>query len=95
MPLTDRISDRVRRDFRPADRGQAVYVLTSLRLPLYHPPEGDERVHAALLAVARGDLSRLLDAAALAELDWRDVLVAGGVAGEDWPIRVDAFLGDD
>jgi len=55
--------------------------------------EGMERVHAAMLRVATGSLERLLEAAALAELDWRDLLVEAGLALEDWRDRLTEDLG--
>lgn len=42
---------------------------------------------------ARGDLGRFDDSLALCEVDWRDVLVRGGLADDDWPERLDAELG--
>ncbi|GAA1661764.1 hypothetical protein GCM10009765_09120 [Fodinicola feengrottensis] len=52
-----------------------------------------ERIQAGVVLCARGDLHRLRDACALAELDWRDVLMGAGLAHEDWPSRLDAELG--
>jgi hypothetical protein len=50
-------------------------------------PEGTERVHAAVVIPADGDVDRLVVLAPEAEQDWRDVLVAAGLAGEGWPER--------
>ena len=52
-----------------------------------------ERVQAAVVLWAAGDLARLHDALDLAELDWRDVLVRADLADEDWPARLEAELG--
>lgn len=38
-------------------------------------------------------MRRLYDAIHLSRLDWRDALVAGGLADEDWPERLDKELG--
>jgi hypothetical protein len=37
---------------------------------------------------AAGDLSRFLQLIELLQLDWRDVLVAAGLAHGDWPERL-------
>ena len=42
---------------------------------------------------SRGDISRLQDAMALDQVDWRDVLVRAGLADDDWSSRLDTELG--
>jgi hypothetical protein len=42
---------------------------------------------------AKGDLRKLRDSIALARSDWRDVLVRGDLAEEDWTERLDSSLG--
>jgi hypothetical protein len=83
---SQRLRRRIARDFpEPETASAAVDVIGAA---------GDsERVQAAVLLCGRGDLGRLRDAAAVAERDWRDVLVGAGLAGEDWPSRLDAELG--
>lgn len=50
----------------------------------------NERVHVAVLIVSA---DRDLDAALeLAELDWRDVLVAARLADGDWRARIEAWF---
>lgn len=56
-------------------------------------PEGIERLEAAMILSARGSVPRLQQAVALAELDWRDLLVGAGLGNEDWPTRLDEELG--
>jgi hypothetical protein len=51
-----------------------------------------ERVQAAALVVAIGDLRRLRRAVELGLTDWRDLLVDAELAGEDWADRMDAAL---
>jgi hypothetical protein len=90
-----RLSRRVRRDF-PAP-GAAEEVLGLLSGLVWFPdhPAHAERVQAAVVVLARGNLGRLKDSILLARTDWRDVLVAAGLANEDWPARLDAELGTD
>jgi hypothetical protein len=81
----------VRRDFGAA--ADAVLArLASLDPPLAGK-QSRERIQAAIVLLAGGDPAELERAAALAEIDWRDVLVAAGLAHEDWPERLDAELG--
>lgn len=55
--------------------------------------QSPERIQAAIVLLAAGDVARLEQAAVLAETDWRDVLVAAGLADADWPSRLDHELG--
>lgn len=52
-----------------------------------------ERIQAAIVLWAKGDLTRLRDAASLARDDWRDVLVRANLADDDWPERIEAEFG--
>jgi hypothetical protein len=51
-----------------------------------------ERLQAAVVLVASGDESRLESALAMGRLDWRDLLVAAGLASGDWGARLDERL---
>lgn len=98
IPLTPRLVRHVKRDFPPADQAAAIVALE--RVDLGHwkstqPPLGRERVLAAVLAIARGDATRLPMAIEIAERDWRDALVWGGYGSGDWSARLDALLGED
>lgn len=93
-----RLERRVRRDF--ADPGSADNVLRQLaelpRRASYDPDVlASERVQAAIVLLARGDVLRLRQALDLAMSDWRDVLTAAGLADEDWPARLSRELGPD
>ncbi len=68
------------------DVAQVDYVSERLRmaklpLDLGAPPP---RVHAAVLWLAQGDLDRFDRALGDACIDWRDTLVAAGLANDDW-----------
>jgi hypothetical protein len=90
-----RLSRRVRRDFpEPGSAGEVLRLLSGLVWFPDHPAHS-ERVQAAVVILARGNLRRLNDNISLARADWRDVLVAAGLADEDWPARLDAELGTD
>ncbi|MFC3499851.1 hypothetical protein ACFOOK_02510 [Micromonospora krabiensis] len=53
-----------------------------------------ERVQAALVLTASGQWSRFVAGMQLLREDWRDVLVAGGLANNDWPDRLYLELPD-
>lgn len=84
--VSSRLADRVRLDFpAPATADAVIERLATVA-------QG-ERVQAAVVLWAGGDLGRLEDSLALCQVDWRDVLVRGGLADDDWPQRLDVELG--
>lgn len=95
--LTERLHRRIRSDF--PDERAARGVADALRaLVADLGPDGmrgtsAERLAAAVLLVARGDVRRLRTAVAAAKTDWRDLLVAAELATADWPTRLDGTLG--
>jgi hypothetical protein len=54
-----------------------------------------ERVRAAIVLAAKGDLAEIRSGADLAAVDWRDVLVSGGHADDNWRQRLDRDLGPE
>ena len=44
-----------------------------------------DRVHLAILLLSRGDTQRFREVLSQARQDWRDTLVAAGLADDDWP----------
>lgn len=53
----------------------------------------DERVVAAVVILANGRVDRFFDAIELMETDWRDLLIAAGLAHADWPSTLDSVFG--
>ncbi|MGW3336580.1 hypothetical protein ACWDCL_03720 [Streptomyces sp. NPDC001009] len=47
----------------------------------------------AVLLLALGEVGGVWSALLLGRTDWRDLLVVGGLAEEDWPEVLDAELG--
>jgi hypothetical protein len=84
--MTKRLRERIERDF--PEPGSAV---AAVRLVAENTEA--ERVQAAIVLWARGDLVRLRDACQLAREDWRDALVRGDLADDDWRTTLDAELG--
>ena len=87
MEPTARLARRVHADFG-ADVELALAELAELS-----GYASSERVQAAVVKLAHGDLGRLDRQLQEARIDWRDVLVPAGLAHEDWPERLDVYLG--
>jgi len=93
MDVSPRVADYIAHAFRGPRAAEVVGLLASLDLPGRSTPDGDERVCAAVVAIADGDVDRLIAAVIKAEVDWRDVLVSAGLANDDWRERLDQMLG--
>ena len=98
MPRPTRLEKRIQRDF-PAT-GAANGIITALdRLPdeagYGREMLSSERVRAAIVLLANGDLAEFRQAIELAKTDWRDLLVAAELAHADWPARLDEELGPE
>jgi len=89
--LTRRLADRIGRDFPPGTAEQVRGYLEGLTAGDCGGQDG-ERVQAAVVLFSRGQWERFLDMLEQLEVDWRDVLVAGGLAHEDWPQVLDREL---
>jgi hypothetical protein len=87
-----RIVRRIERDFPASQRAQVERTLGALLPESDHA--GRERIQAAVLINAAGDPDRLEREAREVAIDWRDVLMAADLGFDDWPARVDAFLGE-
>jgi len=96
IPLTRRLVARIEADFPPPDRARVIHALERVNLGSWRstePPDGRERVLAAVLVLTSGDPDRLAESIRIAERDWRDALVWGGLGQPDWPERLDELLG--
>ena len=91
-PLSERVRRRIARDFKVADHAQVERTLAALG-SASDPVGGSERMEAAVLIIAAGRTGELERAAREVAIDWRDVLMAADLGFDDWPARVDAFLG--
>ena len=85
--LTQRLINRIRRDFVPNDAAEVISWLGGLTEDAFGRQD-PERIQAALVLAAAGDLIRFHQLIKLLRLDWRDVLVVGGLAHGDWPERL-------
>lgn len=86
MTVSARLQRRVARDFpEPGSSEEIVRLLADA--------SDCERVQAAIIFAANGDLREFKRETQLAMVDWRDVLMNGGLAHDDWPDVLDAELG--
>ena len=90
--MTPRLEARIRSDFAADDAKLVVDELDALTLPLIDG-SAPERIQAAIVMLAGGDLAKFDEAVRIARVDWRDVLVASGLGNVDWPARLDLELG--
>src|SRR5438270_7279857 len=90
MQLSPRILEAIDVDFPAAQRAHVIDLLANVEPPLHREPH--ERLCGAILLLAHGDIDELLEAVALAEVDWRDLLVHAGLAHDDWPEKLRAGL---
>ena len=77
--ITPRITARVERDYTvAADRASALALIERIpaELSVWREVSEGDRVEAAALTVAAGDLDKLGDAVRLALHDWRDLLIS-------------------
>ena len=91
-PISDRLGARIARQFAPSVASELLRELSNVSFPLAERQE-PERLLAAVAIVADGDEQRFRSAIELGMRDWRDLLVAAGLAHADWPNRLDQELG--
>lgn len=92
--VSDRLEACIRQSFRP-DEVETILSLLADAVPREpdDTAEGTERVQAAVVLLSDGNSQRFLQALAIAQQDWRDILVAAQLSDDDWPDRLNAALG--
>jgi len=83
IPLSSETQRRLDALFLEPDRRAVSELLITQcgdSLPLWHDkdPQGLERIRFAALKLSKGSLAELARAVEIAQVDWRDVLVAAG-----------------
>lgn len=81
--LSPEVITEARRTFAPPALDAVLAKLAATELPLDQggPPP---RIHIAILWLAQGDLGKFDYAMKVAACDWRDALVAAGLANLNW-----------
>jgi len=90
--LTPRLRRRIGRDFPAGSAEMVISYLEGLTDSTFDG-QGRERVQAAVVIASRGEWDRFKSMLQLLKLDWRDVLMAGGLGADDWRLVLDAELG--
>jgi len=88
--MTPRLARWIREHY-PGRGELIVHRLSQLSVPLQDDPE--ERILAAIAVLGESDPRRFEEAVRLAQVDWRDVLVAAELADGRFPARLDELLG--
>ena len=91
--LTPRLVNRIYRDFPVGSAEEVARRLTDLPANAFGLQD-HERVMAAIVLASAGQWQRFVYFIRLVADDWRDVLVDGGLADEDWRDRLNAELPD-
>ena len=90
--LTRRLRKRIEHDFPPGAAMDVLRYLEGLSDSEYGG-QGRERVQAALVLASRGGWERFESMVQLLRMDWRDVLMAGGLGQDDWRAVLERELG--
>ena len=92
VELTPRLRRRIAHDFPPGSADMVLSYLETLADSDYGG-QSRERVQAAVVLASDGHWDRFKSMLGLLGLDWRDVLMAGGLGQDDWRAVLDAELG--
>lgn len=92
--VTPRLERRVLRDYDPQTAAQVLEALAGIpeSLPLAEK-QGAERLQASVVLGHDANWAAVTRRLILVRRDWRDGLVAAGLAQPDWPERLDDALG--
>ena len=84
--LSPLVEAEVRERFAPGDAPGILAALEAAQIPLGSRAASSERprIHLAIVKLAAGNVEEFRTALAIAERDWRDVLVAAGLGNADW-----------
>jgi hypothetical protein len=94
MEVSARLTTWVEGAFSAADAGRVLAELRNLP-PQKFGRQDPERIQAAVVIRSEGDWDEFQRRLALANQDWRDSLVAAGLANGDWPRRLGEVLGSE
>jgi len=82
VPLTELNEAQARAQFSSADVEAAIQLIADGVVSARDMPALLERVRSAAIRTSRGNMGRLREAVALAQLDWRDLLLAADFADD-------------
>jgi hypothetical protein len=85
MDVSQRLAAWIGREFEKGTAERVLAELDGLSLQEVYRSGDPERLAAAIVLPCEGRWDWFEAQVALARLDWRDVLVNGGLGNEDWP----------
>lgn len=88
MQVSPVVRAEIAKRFSSANAAKILDAFESTALPLLDAPKmwrDLDRVHCAILKIGGGDVGKVSVALREAAVDWRDVLVAAGLADGNWP----------
>jgi hypothetical protein len=86
MKITTPVLNAIRSNFAPEDVEEVISTFENA--PDFPATWEYERIQFAILVRAQGNLALFREAFALAEDDWRDILVEAGLSRPNWPDKV-------
>ncbi len=83
--VTDLVRQQARMMIAPDEADLVISELETTLIPLVDDGTAPERIHLAILFLADGDLREFDQTLNRGKMDFRDTLVAAGLAHADWP----------
>ena len=80
--ITARVRKKATKLFGEENAKEVIHLLEQAQLPLIN--NNGELVHLGILYLSGGDFQEFKAALAQAKIDWRDTLVAAGLAHGNW-----------
>lgn len=92
MDVSDRLAAWITREFPNGTAERVLDVLRGLSAEEVFWRGETERLAAAIVLPCQGRWDWFEAQVKLARIDWRDVLMNGGLGHSDWPRRLDEYL---
>ncbi|MFG2869531.1 hypothetical protein [Streptomyces sp. NPDC048338] len=89
--ITSRIAARIE-DQYGVEANSVSSLLKEAEEKVFHEA-AEEKITAAVIILADGNVGKLIDAIELMETDWRDLLIAAELAHADWPSTLNDIFG--
>ncbi|MFC9055140.1 hypothetical protein [Streptomyces anthocyanicus] len=89
--ITSRIAAKLEGQYG-AEASTAATLLEEAEGRMFHEA-AEEKITAAVVILADGNVDKFLGAIELMETDWRDLLIAAELAHADWPSKLDDIFG--
>ncbi|MDQ0605493.1 hypothetical protein QF037_009926 [Streptomyces canus] len=91
MAVTGRIAAVIARQYG-SDTDAVISLIEEAELKVFHKP-AHERIAAAVIIYADGDVDRFFRAIREMEIDWRDLLFDAHIENVGWESKVDDYFG--